>query len=92
MQLIIDYIFLNEFFFSKVLPEAINKTGLFYDSNPSNSLKLHAMFNVYLPVGLFSRLIVRLCRWSWSMYLELKKKNMVKFFSKKYFLFFFLKD
>lgn len=51
---------------TQIQPESINQTGLLYDINTTNSLKLHIMFNVYLPIGLFSRLIVRLCRWSWS--------------------------
>lgn len=54
---------------TQILPETImnnNQTGLFYEVNSSNSLKLHVMFNVYLPIGLFTRLIVRLCRWSWN--------------------------
>lgn len=51
---------------TQILPESINQTGLFYDVRPSNSLKLHVMFNVFMPIGLFSRLVVRLCRWSWS--------------------------
>ena len=51
---------------TQILPESINQTGLFYDVRASNSLKLHVMFNVFMPIGLFSRLVVRLCRWSWS--------------------------
>ena len=60
---------------TQILPEAINQIGLFYDVNLSNSLKLHVMFNVYLPIGLFSRLVVRLCRWSWSKYSTFLFKN-----------------
>lgn len=36
---------------TQILPESINQTGLFYDVSSSNSLKLHVMFNVYLPIG-----------------------------------------
>ncbi|RWS25595.1 Neuralized-like protein, partial [Leptotrombidium deliense] len=51
---------------TQTLPESLNGVGLEYDLTDENSLELIIDFNDLLPIGLFSRFSVRLCRWSWS--------------------------
>ncbi|RWS02006.1 Neuralized-like protein, partial [Dinothrombium tinctorium] len=51
---------------TQTLPENLNGVGLEYDLSDENSLQLIIDFNGLLPIGLFSRFSVRLCRWSWN--------------------------
>jgi hypothetical protein len=51
---------------TQVITESSTETGLQYDLCPSNSLRLVLTFDPLLPVGLYTRLVLRMSRWSWA--------------------------
>lgn len=51
---------------TQVTREPLPEIDLVYDMNTSNSLRLLVEFEPLLPVGLYTRFVLRMCRWSWS--------------------------